>query len=116
MLNQLGLLIALFAGPALFGWLILLAGYYGAQRKWAIYSCAATAAVSLLLQAVILYFVSDMGRSWGGSGDRLLVAGGALVTLLGLGAVPFFVIYKLDPATPAVQGASLEQPVELEHK
>lgn len=98
MADQLVQLIALFAGPALFAWLVLLAGYYAAQAKWAIYACAAFAAACLVLQAVILYFVSDMGRSWGGSGDRLLVAGGGLVTLLGLLAVPLFLMYKLDPA------------------
>jgi len=119
-LSKLALLIALYGGPGLVALLIVLGGAIAAQRKSSVIAIASIAGICVLLQAVLLFFLSDMGRAWSGGGgkDSILVTGGGVIALLAALAIPLFVRRKLattESADPAdtVRAAALATVVFL---
>lgn len=112
-LSKLTQLAALFVGPSILALLILAIGAFGARRRSSVFAVAGLAALCVLAHATLLYFVSGMGRAWGGSGkDGLLLGAGIAVLLLAVLAIALFVQHKLaraestDPAD-TVRGAAI---------
>lgn len=99
-LSNLGLLVSLYGGLGILALLILLAGAFLVKRRSSVIAIASVSGFCLLLHAVLLYFVSDMGRAWSGGGgnDSILVMSGGVILLLGALAIPFFVSHKLTAA------------------
>jgi hypothetical protein len=81
--------------------LVLLVGFFAAQRRASVIAFAVAGAVFVVLHAVLLFFLSDMGKAWGGNGDRILIAGGGIIMLCGALAVPVFISCKLPKAREA---------------
>jgi hypothetical protein len=99
-LSKLGLLVGLYGGLGILALLILLGGAFAAQRKSSVIAIASIAGICVFLHAVLLYFVSDMGRGWSGGGGEgsVLVMGGGAIALLGALAIPYFLSRKLAGA------------------
>lgn len=100
-LSKLGLLVAFYGGPGILGLLVLLVGLFAAQRRASVIAFAVASAVLLVLHAAWVYFLSDMGKAWGGDADRILSAGGGLIMLCGATAVPVFISHKFPKGREA---------------
>lgn len=108
------LLVSLYGGPGLLALFIILIGTLQAQRKSSVIALSIVAGVCVLLNAVLLYFLSDLTGAWSGgnSTDDILIVGGAGLMLLGAAAIPLFVSRKLMHAdgvgpTDTVRGPAI---------
>lgn len=107
---QFLLLATLYSGGALLALLILAIGWRVASGRGATVAFSIAAALCLVLQAVVLWGLSDMGRGWGGDAIDLPIAVGAAVTLAGLLALPAFVVRKFgERRSPQERKATLRR-------
>ncbi len=95
-LDKLFLLLMLYAGGAILALVILAVGWRAARGRGAVVALAIAAAICLVLQAIVLLALSDMGRGWGGNAIDLPIAIGGIATLAGFLALPAFVTRKLE--------------------
>ncbi len=95
-LDKLFLLLTLYAGGAVLALVILVVGWRAARGRGAVIAFAIAAAICLVLQAIVLLALSDMGRGWGGTAIDPPIAIGGVATLAGFLALPAFVTRKLE--------------------
>lgn len=101
---QFLLLATLYSGGALLALAILAIGWRAAHRKGAVIAVAVAAGICLVLQAIVLWALSDMGGGWGGDRVDLPTAVGGLATIIGFAALASFVPLKLRERSPEQAG------------
>jgi hypothetical protein len=97
-IGKLTLLVVLYGGLSVAALLLLLIGVALARRRAEVVLTAAIASLLVAAHAVELYYLSDMGRAWGGDGDQLLLAGGATIGVAAALAIAAFVFLRLNAA------------------
>lgn len=103
-LDKLILLATLYSGGALLALVIIAIGWRAAHRKGAVIAVALAAGICLVLQAIVLWALSDIGGGWGGDRVDLPTAVGGLATIIGFAALAFFVPLKLREPLPGHAG------------
>lgn len=101
-------LVSLYSGGALLALVILAIGWHAAQRRGPVIAFASVAALCVALQAIVLFFLSDIGRGWSGNTSDPPIVIGAVVTLLGFFAIPVFVALKSRASDTAALSAGHE--------
>lgn len=101
---RLTLLVSLYGGLGALGLLVLVAGLFLARRRASIVAVALVGGALLLVQFLVLYFLSDVGRGWSSEGFGALPA---VVGAAGAIAVIGFLSYKLPRAEAISSDASL---------
>ena len=100
MIAKLALLIGLYGGLSIAALLFVLIGFALAHSRAEVIGTALLTGALVLLHAVELYFLADLGRAWSGGGGRddVLVLGGAALALLAGAATAAFLAIKLKRA------------------
>jgi len=100
-LPALILLLLVYGGLGLLGFALLAVGARTARRRASVIAIALAGGAMILLQTVLLYFLSDISRGWGGDSFGGIPV---LFGIAGVAAVSWFLRAKLPGAAPPAPG------------
>jgi len=105
------LLLTVYGGLGGLGFALLWIGAYKAARRGAVIAVALVSAVLISVQTLLLYFLSDISRGWGGNSFAPIPA---LVAMSGVVSILWFLRAKLKSSLDLAETAAPRREGDLQ--